>query len=73
MPYHTDIVAGAISNAVTLNRFAYANGNPVSLVDPFGLMANRVTQICMSHFGIFLKGALCNNTVFRSNNGSRYT
>ena len=34
---NADIVAGAISNAVTLNRFAYANGDPVSLVDPFGL------------------------------------
>lgn len=36
---NADIVAGQISNAVTLNRFAYANGNPVSNVDPFGLMA----------------------------------
>ena len=34
---NADIVAGKISNAVTLNRFAYANGNPVSLVDPSGL------------------------------------
>ena len=34
---NADIVAGAISNAITLNRFSYANGNPVSFVDPFGL------------------------------------
>ena len=38
---NADIVAGGISNAVTLNRFAYANGNPVSFVDPFGLSAER--------------------------------
>ena len=38
---NADIVAGAISNAITLNRFAYANGNPVSLVDPLGLSAER--------------------------------
>ena len=34
---NADIIPGKISNAVTLNRFAYANGNPVSLIDPFGL------------------------------------
>ena len=34
---NADIVAGEISNAVTLNRFAYANGNPVCNIDPFGL------------------------------------
>jgi len=38
---NADIIAGEISNAITLNRFAYANGNPVSSVDPFGLSAER--------------------------------
>ena len=41
---NADVVAGSIDNAVTLNRFAYANGNPVSLVDPFGLIAERGVQ-----------------------------
>ena len=39
---NADIVAGQISNAVTLNRFAYANGNPVSFVDPFGLSVSKI-------------------------------
>ena len=38
---NADVVAGEISNAITLNRFAYANGNPVSYVDPFGLSAEH--------------------------------
>ena len=41
---NADVIAGAISNAITLNRFAYANGNPVSFVDPFGLSAERGVQ-----------------------------
>ena len=42
---NADVIAGAISNAITLNRFAYANGNPVSFVDPFGLSAERGTDL----------------------------
>ena len=41
---NADVVAGSITNAITLNRYAYANGNPVSNIDPFGLSAERGSQ-----------------------------
>ena len=34
---NADIVAGTITNAVTLNRYAYANANPAMFIDPLGL------------------------------------
>ena len=34
---NADILAGDITNAVTLNRYAYANGNPTANIDPYGL------------------------------------
>ena len=42
---NADIVPGEISNAITLNRYAYANGNPVSNIDPFGLSAERENEV----------------------------
>ena len=46
---NADIIAGKISNAVTLNRYAYANGNPVSNVDPFGFsildLVNKAVKV----------------------------
>jgi RHS repeat-associated protein len=38
-----DSVLGSIASAMSLNRYAYANGNPVSAVDPFGTMAQDLT------------------------------
>lgn len=50
---NADVVAGEISNAVTLNRFAYANGNPVSFTDPFGLSSrSSIWSLKNDKFGI---------------------
>ena len=39
---NADKVHGDISNALTLNRYAFVNGNPAVNVDPEGLSAERV-------------------------------
>ena len=48
---NADIIAGEITNTITLNRYVYANGNPVSNTDPFGLYAttnsSRISVVCL--------------------------
>ncbi len=39
---NADKVHGDISNGLTLNRYAFVNGNPANGVDPMGLSAERV-------------------------------
>ena len=52
-----DVLTGSITNPLSLNRYAYVQGNPVSYVDPFGLspISNFFSGTAATHL---LLGAL---------------
>ncbi|MBL9217163.1 MAG: RHS repeat-associated core domain-containing protein [Opitutaceae bacterium] len=51
-----DVVLGDVGDSASMNRFAYANGNPVSLMDPFGLMALDVAANILVNADIWKEG-----------------
>ena len=50
---NADIIPGKLNNAVTLNRYAYANANPAMFIDPKGLVA----ILGLAFFGVVALGA----------------
>ena len=40
-----DVLFGNLDPGISLNRFAFANGNPVSLMDPFGLCSEDIASL----------------------------
>lgn len=45
-----DIVTGDISNSNSLNRYTYVEGNPATMIDPFGLCAESVAVVINNIF-----------------------
>jgi hypothetical protein len=49
---NADVLTGSISDPGTLNRYAYANGNPVSYIDPFGRSAELTENLHTAFDGL---------------------
>jgi RHS repeat-associated protein len=47
---NADTLKGSINDGETLNNYAYANGNPISMVDPFGRCADEANDASESIF-----------------------
>ena len=50
-----DILTGDISNSNSLNRYTYVEGNPATMIDPFGLCAECAEKAL---YGAVLLGSL---------------
>lgn len=53
-----DIVVGDISNSNSLNRYTYVEGNPATLIDPFGLDPSRFENAALGSYNLFKGSAM---------------
>ena len=69
---NADVIAGKLSNAITLNRYAYANDNPAMNVDPTGLLVGAliVGGLLLGGLLIGLTGCSSKDESTSSNNQS---
>lgn len=51
-----DVLTGSIDESQSLNRYSYVQGNPVSLVDPFGLCPESTLSAFSGHALLDLLG-----------------
>ena len=58
---NADILSGRISNAITLNRYAYANANPAMYVDPTGMLVGGLIFGGLILGGLLLGLTGCSN------------
>lgn len=53
-----DIVTGDISNSNSLNRDTYVEGNPATMIDPFGLCAERTINAVEGSYNVVKGGTI---------------
>ena len=58
-----DIITGDISNSNSLNRYAYVEGNPATLIDPFGLCAVKTEDAFSRAMSTLDQGTVVNNLI----------
>ena len=55
---NADVYTGSIENSPTLNRYAYANVNPINNIDPYGTSAQYAKVSSVGHTILDVAGSV---------------